>query len=78
MGRRVERGKKSELNYCRAPKKTENLGSDGPEVIGVCESCSSQFKSTLRDLMKAGQDTKAQFDSHDCRQPAGFVARKKA
>lgn len=49
------------------PRKLRILQSDGPDVVGVCESCNRQFKSALLNLMEAGRDIKAQFEEHTCR-----------
>ena len=45
-------------------KKLRFVRNETPGVVGVCELCDRQFKSTLRDVIAAGQDVEAQFGEH--------------
>jgi hypothetical protein len=38
----------------------------GPAHLGVCEQCSSQFRSALPDQSKAKAEISAAFDAHKC------------
>lgn len=41
--------------------------SDSPVVVGVCEVCDMQFKSSNSNLMDAGFELKAQLNEHTCK-----------
>ena len=48
-------------------RKLRILEGELPLVVGVCELCNIQFRSSAPDPMQGLEDIKAVFDAHTCK-----------
>jgi hypothetical protein len=63
------------------PRKLRVLEGELPLVVGVCELCDIQFKSSAPDPKQGLEDMKAVFNAHTCKcgeiiQAAVTITRK--
>jgi hypothetical protein len=47
-------------------KRKLRIVKTSPDLLGVCERCGSQFKSTLAVQSEAKDEITAAFDAHKC------------